>query len=180
MLPFANKTDLLEALQSADQKLCNVENFLASLHAEHEKPEAREQLECLWKEHVCNEYKNDLLEAAAGGADGSRLSKFSGSSAGDDSCCGADISPAAATSVPVVPWAPAPSVFDSSGRKTDRPAGGGSHVERAPERPAGNVAAQAASAGAAGGGARAARTEVAAGGNLKETASAYAFCVRSG
>ena len=69
MLPFANKTDLLEALQSADQKLCNVENFLASLHAEHEKPEAREQLECLWKEHVCNEYKNVVLEAAAAGAD---------------------------------------------------------------------------------------------------------------
>ena len=102
-----------------------------------------------------------------------KIAIFTGSAAGGG---GADTSPTAPASIPAVLWAPAPSVFDSSGRKTDRPAGGGSHVERAPERPAGNVA-QAACAGAAGGGGRAVRTEVIA---LKEAASAYEFGVRSG
>ena len=47
MLPFANKTDLLEALKE-DDMLSDVEDFLTGLCAEHEKPKAREQLKRLW------------------------------------------------------------------------------------------------------------------------------------
>jgi len=56
MLPFATKTDLVEALKRADCKLSEVEEFLNMLNAEHNTPAARTQLKTLWTKYIEGRY----------------------------------------------------------------------------------------------------------------------------
>ena len=48
MLPFATRTDMLDALKSKDVKIATVEEFLHSLQREHGLPNVRDQLRSLW------------------------------------------------------------------------------------------------------------------------------------
>ena len=52
MLPFATRTDMIEALKMADTKLSDVDSFLATLLAEHDAPGVRAQLQNLWIANV--------------------------------------------------------------------------------------------------------------------------------
>jgi hypothetical protein len=48
MLPFATRTDMIEALKLSDTKLSDVDTFLATLLAEHDAQGVRAQLTNLW------------------------------------------------------------------------------------------------------------------------------------
>ena len=52
MLPFATRTDMIEALKMSDTKLSDVDSFLATLLAEHDAPGVRAQLQTLWIANV--------------------------------------------------------------------------------------------------------------------------------
>lgn len=52
MLPFATRTDMVDALKMSDTRLSDVDSFLATLLAEHDAPGARAQLKTLWIANV--------------------------------------------------------------------------------------------------------------------------------
>ena len=52
MLPFATRTDMIEALKRADAKISEVNSFLDTLLAEHDAAGARAQLKTLGIAHV--------------------------------------------------------------------------------------------------------------------------------
>ena len=52
MLPFATRTDMVDALNMSDTRLSDVDSSLATLLAEHDAPGARAQLKTLWFANV--------------------------------------------------------------------------------------------------------------------------------
>jgi hypothetical protein len=77
MLPFATRTNMLEALKLSDTKLSDVDTFLATLLAEHDAQGVWAQLTNLWITNVCLilwEEDNTVQAEGAGptGAGGAR------------------------------------------------------------------------------------------------------------
>lgn len=71
MLPFATRTDMIEALKRADAKISEVDSFLDTLLAEHNAAGARAQLKTLWIAHVrAVLHVDDEAPPAAPGAGG--------------------------------------------------------------------------------------------------------------
>ena len=70
MLPFATKTDLVEALRTADQKLSDLEAFLDMLKAEHNTTPARTELKTLWTKHIQGKYGEAPRDGEGGGQRG--------------------------------------------------------------------------------------------------------------
>ena len=52
MLPFATRTDMIEALKRADAKIWEVDSFLNTFLAKHDAAGAGAQLKTLWIAHV--------------------------------------------------------------------------------------------------------------------------------
>ena len=52
MLPFATRTDMLDALKKKDTKIATVEAFLHALLQEHGEPGVRDHLKKLWTKYV--------------------------------------------------------------------------------------------------------------------------------
>ena len=59
MLPFATRTDMLDALKHKDVKIATVEEFLHSLQREHGLPNVRDQLRKLWTKYVRELYSEE-------------------------------------------------------------------------------------------------------------------------
>ena len=59
MLPFATRTDMLDALKNKDVKIATVEEFLHSLQCEHGLPNVRDQLRRLRTKYVCELYSEE-------------------------------------------------------------------------------------------------------------------------
>ena len=59
MLPFATRTDMLDALKNKDVKIATVEGFLHSLQCEHGLPNVRDQLRRLWTKYVRELYSEE-------------------------------------------------------------------------------------------------------------------------
>ena len=59
MLPFATRTDMLDALKNKDVKIATVEEFLHSLRREHGLPNVRDQLRKLWTKYVRDLYSEE-------------------------------------------------------------------------------------------------------------------------
>ena len=59
MLPFATRTDVLDALRNKDVKIATVEGFLHSLDCEHGLPNVRNQLRRLWTKYVHESYSEE-------------------------------------------------------------------------------------------------------------------------
>ena len=59
MLPFATRTDMLDALKNKDVKIATVEEFLHSLQCEHGLPNVRDQLRRLWTKYVRDLYSEE-------------------------------------------------------------------------------------------------------------------------
>ena len=73
MLPFATRTDMIEALKMSDARLSDVDAFLATLLAEHDAPGVRAQLKTLWIANVrsvLGEEENAAPGASEAGAGG--------------------------------------------------------------------------------------------------------------
>ena len=70
MVPFATRTDMMDALKHADVKASSVDTFLANLLLEHSLPNSATQLRRLWVEHAQDMYpeEDDDNTQAAGGA----------------------------------------------------------------------------------------------------------------
>ena len=82
MVPFATRTDMIDALKNADVKASAVETFLGNLLLEHSLPNSATQLRRLWVEHARDMYPeedNDIPEAAGGGAFGAVVATPPGS-----------------------------------------------------------------------------------------------------
>ena len=65
MLPFAIKTDMVNALKSADVPLKAHTDFMQLLLEEHESAKARPQLKELWGKWVQRHYDEEPTPAAA-------------------------------------------------------------------------------------------------------------------
>ena len=70
MLPFATRTDMIEALKASDTRLSDVDAFLATLLAEHDAPGVRAQLRTLWIANVRSMLGEEDDVAAASDGDG--------------------------------------------------------------------------------------------------------------
>ena len=70
MLPFATKTDMVDALKKADVKISDIDAFLALLRAEHDAAGARAQLKTLWTGHVRALLQEEAEVPVASGAPG--------------------------------------------------------------------------------------------------------------
>ena len=65
MVPFATKTDMIDALKQAGVPLNMVDAFLLNLLAEHAQPNARTQLLQLWRQHAEERFPKKRQEAVA-------------------------------------------------------------------------------------------------------------------
>ena len=83
MVPFATRTDMIDALKNADVKASAVETFLGNLLLEHSLPNSATQLRRLWVEHARDMYPvdddDDIPKAAGGGAFGAVVATPPGS-----------------------------------------------------------------------------------------------------
>ena len=71
MVPFATRTDMMDALKNADVKATAVDTFLSTLLLEHSLPNSPTQLRRLWVEHAQDMYPEedeDNTQGARGAA----------------------------------------------------------------------------------------------------------------
>ena len=59
MLPFASRTDMLDALMNKDVEINSVEGFLHSLQCEHGLPNVCDQLRTFWTKYVRELYNEE-------------------------------------------------------------------------------------------------------------------------